>query len=221
MKIDLHVHTCQSRDSLMRPDEVLCWVERRGLDAVAITDHNAISAAVALQREASFPVIVGEEIRTRRGEIIGLFLQSEIEPDLSPAETIARIREQGGLVCIPHPLDRVRNSRLEFGALMEIIDQVDIIEVLNARVTFGIDNRRAGELADAYGLLHGAGSDAHQRFEIGRAYVEMPPFEDAQTFLVSLARGQVWGMISSPLVHVGSTCARLAKELLPFAPFSG
>ena len=217
IRIDLHVHTACSRDSLTPPGDAITWARRRGLDAIAITDHNVITAGLALRDSESVQVIVGEEIRTTRGEIIGLFLDQAIAPGLTPEETIHRIRAQGGLVYIPHPLDRVRASRLDYGALLSVIDEVDIIEVLNARVTLAVDNRQAQELADAYHLLPGAGSDAHQGFEIGRTWVEMPPFADAPSFLAALASGRVRGVISSPLVHVGSTCARLAKGFLPLA----
>ncbi len=221
MKVDLHVHTAYSEDSLTSYDRLLHWVERRGLGAIAITDHNTIAAALALHDRASFPIIVGEEIRTTRGEIIGLFLEREIPPGRSPTETVEIIHRQGGLVCVPHPVDRVRRSALGCGALLEIIDRVDMVEVLNARVTFALDNVRAAELARAYRLRCAAGSDAHQGFEVGQAYVEMAPFEDAASFLQSLSQGRVCGRISSPLVHVGSTYARLAKAFIPATSFAG
>ena len=199
--------------------QVLLWANRRQLGALAITDHNTIAAALALRELSPIPIIVGEEIRTTRGEIIGLFLQEEIPPDLSPAETVRRIREQGGLVYVPHPCDRVRSSALEPEALREIIAQVDVLEVLNARVTLPSDNRQAEDLARAHHLRMGAGSDAHQAYEIGRAYVEMPPFEDAAGFMQSLSQGQVMGGLSSPLVHFGSTWAKLAKKFRSFTSF--
>jgi hypothetical protein len=214
LKVDLHVHTTYSRDSLTTCERLLYWARYRGLGALAITDHNTVAAALALRDMAAFPIIVGEEICTTRGEIIGLFLQQEIPAGRSPAETVRLIHQQGGLVYVPHPVDRVRRSALGCGALLEIIDQVDLIEVLNARVTFTLDNLRAAELAHAYRLRCAAGSDAHQGFEIGQAYVEMPPFQDAVSFLESLTRGSVCGGISSPLVHVGSTYAKLAKVLM-------
>jgi predicted metal-dependent phosphoesterase TrpH len=217
LKADLHVHTAYSRDSLTSFSRLLYWAEERGMDAIAVTDHNTIAAALALRRTAPLQVIVGEEIRTRQGEIIGLFLEHEVAAGLTALETVQRIRAQGGLVVVPHPIDRVRRSALDCGALFEIIEQVDALEVLNARVTFPLDNERAAELACAYRLLRTAGSDAHQGFEIGQAYVEMPPFCDAPSFLESLAQGQVCGSISSPLVHVGSTCAKVAKVLMPVA----
>jgi len=188
------------------------------MGSLAITDHNSIAGALAVREISPIPIIVGEEIRTQCGEIIGLFLHEEIPPGLTPRETVRGIHEQGGLVYIPHPLDRARHgSALWFGALMEIIEFVDIIEVLNARVMFPSDNTRAVKLAECYGLSQGAGSDAHQGSEIGRAYVEMPAFSDAESFAHSLAEGHTCGHSSSFLVHVGSTYARLAKSLSAIA----
>lgn len=220
VKVDLHVHTAWSDDSLTTCRDVIHWARRRRLDALAITDHNRIGGALALQEMSSLQVIVGEEIYTTRGEIIGLFLREQVPAYLSPIETIRRIRCQGGLVCVPHPMDRIRGSTLDFSALMQIVDQIDIIEVLNARSPLALYNRQAEELAHSHGLLRGAGSDAHQGFEIGRAYLEMPAFNDARSFLRSLSRGRVRGRISSPLVHLGSTCARFAKGLMAAAPFA-
>lgn len=214
LKVDLHVHTRYSDDCLTTCADILRWANRRGLDALAITDHNTIAGALALRRQSPLSIIVGEEIRTSCGEIIGLFLEEEVPANLSPKETVYLIHQQGGLVYVPHPLDRVRRSALDIGALMEIIREVDLIEVFNARVTFSLDNRHAEDLAHRYHLLRGAGSDAHQGFEIGQAYVEMPPFNDAQSFVASLRQGRVRGRVSSPLVHVGSAYAKLAKGLI-------
>lgn len=219
VRVDLHVHTAWSSDSFTTCCDVLRWAGRRQLDVVAITDHNVIGGALALREMAPWRVIVGEEIFTTQGEIIGLFLQEEIPGGHSPLETVRRIHQQGGLVYVPHPMDRVRRSTLESSALLGIVEKIDVIEVLNARAPLSLYNRQAEELARSYGLPQGAGSDAHQGFEIGRAYVEMPAFEDAQSFLEGLSRGRVRGRISSPLVHVGSTYARFAKGLLAVAPF--
>lgn len=215
MKVDLHVHTIHSPDSLTLCADVLRWADRRGVERLAITDHNTIAGAFVLRDLAPERIIVGEEIRTSQGEIIGLFLEREIAPGLTPAETARRIHEQGGLVYIPHPADRARlSSALAPQALEAISDQVDIIEVFNARVTFALDNRAAEDLAQQHGLLRGAGSDAHQGYEIGSAYVETPPFADAAGLRLALAQGQIGGHLSFPLVHMGSTCAKLAKGLL-------
>lgn len=220
MKVDLHVHTIYSCDSLTTPVDAVRWALRRGLDALAITDHDTIEGALRIRDLTPIPIIIGEEIRTRQGEIIGLFLEEEIPPNLSASQTIQAIREQNGIVYIPHPVDRVRSSAIGFNGLMDIIGQVDVLEILNARITFAADNRLARDVAQAYRLLTAAGSDAHQTFEIGQAFTEMPAFHDRDSFWAALPHSRAQGRISSPLVHVGSTCAKAAKELRALAPFA-
>ena len=212
MKMDLHVHTTYSGDCLTSFEAIIEACRRRGL-SVAITDHNRIEGALAFREIAPFPVIVGEEIDTLEGEIIGLFLEEGIPRGLTPEETVARIKEQGGLVYIPHPMDRVRRSPLRREALERITDQVDALEVFNARVTFPADNEKARCFAQEHGLPQGAGSDAHTPWEIGRAYVEMEPFSDSEEFLRHLAQGRVVGRLSNPLVHLVTTWAKLYRRL--------
>jgi len=211
IRVDLHMHTCHSVDSLMTLDEVVEAALARGLGALAITDHDEIGGALALSRTAPFPVIVGEEVDVGDGEIIGLFLQERIPPKLGPEETIARIHAQGGLVYIPHPFDSHRYPLPE-PALLSLLHEVDAIEVLNARVPVPAFNERAARFAHEHGIPCGAGSDAHTPGEIGRAYVEMEPFVDRDSFLRSLARGRIGGSESGPLVHLFSTWAKIRKR---------
>ena len=213
MKVDFHVHTCYSRDSLISLETVIETCQRRGLDKVAITDHNTIAGALALQEMAPELVVVGEEIKTPAGEFIAYFLEEEIPRGLSPQETIARIRVQGGVVGVPHPLDRLRREAMRWANLMEIIDQVDALEAFNARTTFPADNRRVEELARHRGLLVTAGSDAHAACEIGQAYMDMPPFNGKEDFMQSLAQGQIVGRLSAPWIHSTSMYAKLWKSL--------
>jgi len=212
IKVDLHVHTCYSPDSLTSLENVITMSVRRGLGALAITDHNSIEGALVLRGMAPFPIVVGEEIDTSEGEITGLFLEEPIPRGLTPAETVARIKEQGGLVYVPHPFDLQRRHRLRESALRSILDDVDIFEVLNARVLWPAHNARARRFAQTHGLLMGAGSDAHTPLEIGRAYVEMAPFTNRDSFLDSLAAARVRGMLSGPHVHLFSTWAKAAKR---------
>jgi len=212
IRVDLHVHTCYSEDAITSLEEVIAVALRRSLGALAITDHNTISGALALQRLAPFPVIVGEEILSSAGEISGLFLQELIPAGLTPMQTVARIREQGGLVYIPHPFDGLRHSTLREPSLLAILNEVDALEVLNARVMQPMHNERAKCFAQTHGLPAGAGSDAHSAFEIGQAYVEMEPFADKDGFLRSLARGRVGGGLSGPHVHLLSTLAKIQKR---------
>ena len=212
LRADLHVHTDRSPDCLITPAKLIERCLARGINCLAVTDHNSIEGAIAVQRIAPFPVIVGEEIKTSKGEIIGLFLQGAIAPLLSAEETVRKIKEQGGLVCLPHPFDRVRREPLRDNARESILSDIDIVEVLNARVTFTNDNAKAHRFAEDLKLPMSAGSDAHSLWEIGRAYVEMPEFETPQQFLEALHQGSIRGHRSLPLVHLFSTWAKLRRK---------
>ena len=213
MRVDLHTHTIYSSDSeLALADAVAGW-QRAGIDCVAVTDHNTSAGALVLREWAPLRVIVGNEVRTCEGEIIGLFLHEEIARGLTPEETIRHIRDQEGLVMIPHPFDRFRRSRLSEAALSRVLPQVDIIEVFNARTAFARDNRRAELLAAEQGLIPVAGSDSHTAQELGRAYVEMAEFDSPQTFLESLRKGRLVKRRSSWLVHASTRLTKLRGRL--------
>ncbi len=213
LKADLHTHTYFSPDSLTSPEKYVQACVNRSVNCVAVTDHNAIGGALAIEKLASFKVIIGEEVGSSEGEIIGLFLQEEVPAGLSPEETVRRIKEQGGLVCVPHPFDRLRGTRLAEAALMRILPQVEIIEALNARTTRRRDNEHAARFAEEHGLAMSAGSDAHTARELGRASVEMPDFEGPREFLQALKQGRIVGRLSSPLVHLSSRWAWLRRRL--------
>ena len=161
---------------------------------------------------APFTVIIGEEIKTTMGEVTGLFLQQEIPQGLSPVETARLIKEQGGLVSIPHPFDPVRRSVLRQQGLDDVLPYADIVEGFNARNARGKDNVRAHQLAMEHGLLVSSVSDAHTLMEIGRSYVEMPEFDGtAQDFKRALVHGNIVGHKSSVLVHLASTFNRVVN----------
>jgi hypothetical protein len=193
LRCDLHVHTFYSHDSLLKPEALVRACLAKGIGCVAVTDHNEIDGARLVQRLAPFPVIVGEEIKSSEGEIIGLFLKERIPPNLGPEETIRRIRAQGGLVYIPHPFDPAVPVRLRRAALLRLFSKVDIIEGWNSRTLFRSADRKARDFAAQHGIAVGAGSDAHNRFEIGRGYVEMEPFRSKAQFLRHLALGTLHG----------------------------
>jgi predicted metal-dependent phosphoesterase TrpH len=183
-----------------------------GINCLSVSDHNAIEGAMKLKEMAPFPIIVSEEILTSDGEIIGMFLNREIPKKLSAEETIAQIKAQSGLVCIPHPCDRLRLAVRDH-VFEDIMPEVDIIEVFNARTLSPASSTRAWELAQRYGKLASAGSDAHTPSEIGNAFVEMPEFNGKDEFLDSLAQGKISGSKSSPAVHFASILARFKKRL--------
>ncbi|PKM82447.1 MAG: phosphotransferase [Firmicutes bacterium HGW-Firmicutes-14] len=213
LKADLHVHTCYSRDCLVSPGQVIEACVKRGLDCIAVTDHNEIKGALVLQEKAPFKVIVGEEIHTDRGEVIGYFLKDRIKPGMSPLRTVEEIKEQGGLVCIPHPFDRLRRSRLHPDAFKEIEGYIDIIEVFNARNIYAEDNERAREYAAVSGAMVSVGTDAHWPWEIGRSYMDIPVFEGAGSFTEAMQSVSpvFTGSLrkSGLLVHVGTKTLKL------------
>jgi predicted metal-dependent phosphoesterase TrpH len=200
-RVDLHTHTMYSYDSSLPLEVAIAgWLEA-GITCVAVTDHNTIAAARVLQEQAPLRIIVGEEIKTCEGEVIGLFLKEEIPPYLTPEATIERIHAQGGLVMVPHPFDRLRGSRLSATALLRVVERLDMLEVFNSRTTFPSDNRRAEAFARHHGLHMVVGSDSHTASELGRSYVEMPDFQTPQEFLTSLRAGRLVRRRSSLLVH--------------------
>jgi predicted metal-dependent phosphoesterase TrpH len=211
LKVDLHIHTKYSPDCGTPLEKIVTRCQKRGIDCIAISDHGTAEGALKMQKMAPFPVIIAEEILTPYGEIMGMFLKETIPSGLPVAETVARIREQNGLVVIPHPFDRFRPSALDTGVLKELVaqGQVDAIEVFNARAPLRRSNVRAKAFAQKYGLPGTAGSDAHTLHEIGSAYVVMPEFSGGDDFLESLAQGKIVGRRTNPLVHAKSLWARL------------
>jgi predicted metal-dependent phosphoesterase TrpH len=213
LKADLHAHTHFSRDALTSVETFAKRYERAGIDCVAVSDHNNVDGALAVREIASFRVIVSEEIKSSEGEIIGLFLHESIRKGLSPEDTVRAIKEQGGLVLVPHPYDRVRRSPLREEACLRIMNDVDVIEVLNARTVFAGDNERSRGLAEQHGKLVSAASDAHTPWEIGTAYTEMPAFEGPSDFLIALGQGKVMGGQSFVGFHFLSTWAKVRWRL--------
>lgn len=211
MKVDLHTHTLCSKDCCSRYDAIIAAVPRSGLDGIAVTDHNELRGALELRKRAPFLVIAGEEIKTSRGEIIGLFLHEWIPPGLEPLETVRAIHDQGGLAYVPHPFDEIRGSRIQRDALEEVAPHIDILEVFNARNALPRYNAAALDYAAQHGLLAGAGSDAHTPGEYGRAYVNIPSFSTPAEFLESMRRGVWKGRLSSPLVHFRTRFDRTMK----------
>jgi len=213
LKADLHIHTKYSLDCNTSLEQIISRCEEIGINCIAIADHGTVEGALKIQDIAPFPVIVAEEILTHHGEIMGMFLKEGIPSGLSVEETISSIRAQGGLVCIPHPFSVFRASALDTNILEEIIEQVDIIEVFNARSILRRSSAKAQIFAQKYGITGSAGSDAHTPCEIGNGYVEMPEFNGKDDFLDALAEGRVFGHRTNPLVHINSVWARLRSNI--------
>ncbi|MFN2147104.1 MAG: PHP domain-containing protein [Anaerolineales bacterium] len=213
LNVELHCHTYRSEDSLMLPASILRACDRRGIDRVAITDHNTIAGALEAARLAPDRVIVGEEILTTEGEILGYFMKEEIPAGLPPRAVVERLKDQGAVISVSHPFDLTRGCRWNPGTLEALLPLLDALEVFNARCWSNEPNLRASELAAKGGVWGTAGSDAHFPGEVGQAYLAMPEFHDAEGFRAGLAQAKVIGRRSFPMVHLLSRYAVLRKSL--------
>jgi len=195
LKVDVHVHTRYSGHSILKVEDVARIAKKRCLDAVAITDHDAIKGALELSKV--FPTIIAEEVSSDEGDVIGLFLREKVEK--GPAlEVMDKIRAQGSLVMIPHPFDTMRKE-----ALMkeELVSKGDIIEVFNSRVMRQEDNERARKFAVDKSLPMIVGSDAHTSVEIGRSFIEIDSVDDPSSFMRALKNAKLHPRRSSVMVH--------------------
>lgn len=169
LKIDLHVHSVGSQDSLLTFKSIQNALESRKLDVVAITDHDDISFAQQAQKTIGNKIIIGEEINTLQGEIIGLYLTTKIAPGQSLSKTVEQIKLQGGLVYVPHPFENVRKG-ISYQDLLSIVDKIDLIEIFNGRAMIGNQTKLAQKFANQYHLVGVASSDAHGQRGWGRTY---------------------------------------------------
>ncbi|MBI4198733.1 MAG: PHP domain-containing protein [Chloroflexi bacterium] len=219
LRLDLHLHTCHSPDSLTSLEALARRCLTMGLGCVAVTDHNTLQGALSLREVAPFKVITGEEIRTSGGDIIGLFLVQPVPRGLTPGEAALAVKGQGGLVSVPHPFDTLRSSVISPRALEEVLPYADMMETFNARNTNPMHDRQAAELA-AQRHLHGvAVSDAHTLGEVGRTYMEVPEYDGTpQGLLAALREATPFCRRSSRLVHLASTYAKLHHRLLRRRP---
>ncbi len=199
VRLDLHVHTVYSFDSTVDPDGLLQACRLRGLDGVAVTDHDSLKGGLEFAAELpQLLIIPGSEIRSAEGEILGLFLREEVPPGLSAPETMKRIHEQGGLVVVPHPFDYVKLRRMTARRLEELAAHIDALETLNGKPRYWGANRRAELFAERLGIPSTAGSDAHKAAHVGLVYVEMDEFGDREEFLSSLRGATLHGTRYSP-----------------------
>jgi predicted metal-dependent phosphoesterase TrpH len=213
--VDLHTHTSASHDCRVPPALLLEHAEAEGLGAIAVTDHNVFSGALEvaeLARGRDIVVIAGEEVKTDgQGEVIGLFLRHEIPRGLSFGDTIAAIKEQGGLVYLPHPFDRM-HSIPDAATLHRHLVEIDVFEVYNARLLFETYNDEALRFARKYNLTMGAGSDAHVLQGVGTGALRMRAFDGPAEFLLSLRTAEILRRPKSLLYLQSLKWAAQAKE---------
>jgi len=188
--VDLHMHTDHSPDCATPVSSLLEAAEIAGLGAIAVTDHNEVSGAhearAQAEQEGPIKVIVAEEVKTEaQGEVIGLFIEEKVPRGMTLQETIAAIRDQGGLVYVPHPFDRM-HSVPDYEHLLDVVEDIDVIEVFNPRVAFPAFNEEAARFAAKYRIVAGAGSDSHVAAGLGSVKIRMRDFDGPEEFLESL-----------------------------------
>ncbi len=184
MRVDLHLHSRYSHDGQSTLEELIARCAECGLDRIALTDHNTVDGAIALAELAPELAIVGEEAKTREGEVIGLFITRRIPPYLPAADVMDMIHEMGGLTYVPHPLDRHR-SNFTVERMVELADRIDIIEAYNAWCE-PAENQAAARLAAELGKVGATGSDAHAASELGRSWMEIEDYTSPLDFLEKL-----------------------------------
>lgn len=213
-RIDLHTHTYVSRDSKTRPADLIERARELGLARIAVTDHNTIAGALEARSLAPDLIIVGEEIAVvGGGELIAYFVTEEVPRGLSLEETLRRLHSQDAVISVSHPLDSLRGSALGLERTLAILEQVDALEVFNARCLRATDNHRAAALAREHGKLPTAGSDAHTLGEVGTGYLTLPPFRgNSAAFRGSLAKAEAGGRLTGVFPHVLSTWAKVSKR---------
>jgi len=204
-KIDLHVHTTYSYDALITPKELVFYAKKRGLDGVAVTDHDRIDGALKIAKETDFLVVPGIEISSLNGHIIGLDVDELVPPRLSVDETLDRIHEAGGIAVACHPITFFKESLKG-----HISSRFDAVEVINASAfPFNYSVRRSGEIASRLGIARVGGSDAHYGPEIGYAYTLVNAESEVDEVVNAVRKG-----LCAPHGRAIPLTMRFKKELL-------
>jgi predicted metal-dependent phosphoesterase TrpH len=207
---DFHIHTRFSRDSILTEETFITKAIERGLTHVAVTNHNNVEGAIAVRDKVAqmgltdqLTVILGEEVSTADGEVVGMFLTTTIPRGLSANETADEIHRQGGLVSVPHPFDPLRGSHIREGPLRNLaeVGKIDMLEIFNCRVTFQRHNQEAAEFAHRYGIPGVAASDSHSSFEIAMASNALPAFETAEELKAGLPQNDWHATRSTVFIH--------------------
>ena len=208
---DFHIHTRFSRDSILSEEKFIRCAVERGLTHVAVTNHNNIEGAIAVRDKVAelgladkLTVILGEEVSTADGEVVGMYLTKTIPRGLSARETADEIHRQGGLVSIPHPFDPFRGSHIKEGPLRNLADlgKIDMLEVFNCRVTIQRHNDEAAEFAKRHDIPGIAASDSHSSFEVAMAFNAMPAFDTADELRAALRQNEWHASRSSVFIHL-------------------
>jgi predicted metal-dependent phosphoesterase TrpH len=213
LRVEFHCHTHASKDSLIRPRDLVSTARRKGIDRLIVTDHNTIAGARAAQDLDPELVIVGEEIMTSRGELLAAFVTEEVPPHLSPTEAIQRLKAQGAFISVSHPFDMWRSGHWKEGDLLEILPFVDAIEVYNSRCMLLTFNRQARQFAEKHNIAGTVGSDAHALFEVGQSLLLLEPFSGPEELRRVIRKAVPQVKWSPPWFHLSSRYATFRKKL--------
>ena len=215
-RADLHMHTRHSVDSLAKVEDVLEAAMKKGLDAIAITDHNEVAGAfeaarIAKQRKLPLQIIIGEEVMCKEGDLLVYFLKKRIAP--GPLDDVLKeVKKQGAVCSSAHPYDFKRSGIKLEKLPPSLLKQIDAIEAFNARITFPAHNAQAEKFARLHKKPVLAGSDAHHPLEVGGAYAEFVGVSKLTASNILSAKRALHGRLSSPFVHFFSRYAMLKKK---------
>jgi predicted metal-dependent phosphoesterase TrpH len=212
IKTEFHCHTCYGKDSLIKIQDLVIASEKKGIQKLVITDHNMISGALHAQKLDPHLFIIGEEIMTQQGELLGIFIKEKIPASLTALKTIELLRSQGAFISVSHPFDAFRKGHWEIDDLLNIVCLIDAIEVFNSRCLLPQFNTRARAFSQDNKLLGTVGSDAHSIGEVGKATLSLPDFVDATSLKHSLSLAQPHVQLSGPWVHLYSRYSSWRKR---------
>ena len=223
IKLDLHIHTIFSGDSLIKPLDAIKYAKQQGLDGLAITDHHSLKAyrnMKTVAREYNLIIIPGVEIKTHIGEVIALFINENMrfKENEKFINVVEKIKESNGLIVIPHPFDFLRDSTLQLKNINDNIIKkfIDGIEIINSRIILKRCVKKARDFNKIYNLFESGGSDAHSIKEIGNGYTLI---QDTDKSLESIRKSLLsnksrsLGKLSSPFVHAKTVFNKLKKGL--------
>jgi predicted metal-dependent phosphoesterase TrpH len=222
LKTVIHAHTNYSTDSNRSPLELVETARRQGVDCVAITDHDEIEGALLARTDGRVRVIVGQEVSTADGHLIGLFLEELVPPGRPAGETARRIHAQGGLVLAPHPFSTLCDDSLG-SAMVELLPHLDAVEVSNAQNPLPWQDAQAARFAHRHGLPGYVGADAHLRGTLAACYQLMPDFQDAASFRTALLHAELFPGRLGVAYLAAMVCQSLYSNLLgrPLPGFGG
>jgi predicted metal-dependent phosphoesterase TrpH len=217
LKIDMHVHSTYSKDSIFRINDMFKKFKKTGILPM-VCDHNSIQGSIKFGKllkeyDPEYPIIYSEEIETVDGEIIGMFISEEIKKGLSVGETLDEIHDQDGFAIVPHPFDGLRSTILKTKSMDENIKNINFIEGYNSRNIHHDHNLKAINYAHLHCKPITCGSDSHTYHEFGKTYVELPWFKDQQEFLKNFETSSIHYYPAHLFVHAISKSLKIFRRL--------